>query len=94
MKVLWSAASEQDRADIVDGIGLNNPVAAVRMDELFAAAAGRLVQHPMLGHPGIVPGTRELIPHDSYRLVYEVEGDTVWILALVHTARAWPARRE
>jgi hypothetical protein len=24
--------------------------------------------------------------------VYEVEGDTVWILALVHTARMWPQR--
>jgi plasmid stabilization system protein ParE len=41
-------------------------------------------------YPG--PGTRELIPHESYRLVYEVEGDTVWILALVHTARMWPQR--
>lgn len=94
MKVLWSASAEQDRADIVDGIGLDNPLAAIRMDELFAAAANRLVQHPMLGHAGIVPGTRELIPHESYRLVYEVEGDNVWVLALVHTARSWPAIRD
>lgn len=94
MKVFWSAAAEQDRADIVDAIGLDNPLAAIRMDDLFAAAASRLVQHPMLGHSGIVPGTRELIPHESYRLVYEADGHTVWILALVHTARAWPARQE
>jgi plasmid stabilization system protein ParE len=45
-----------------------------------------------MGRTGLVPGTRELIPHESYRLVYEVEGDTVWILALVHTARMWPQR--
>jgi addiction module RelE/StbE family toxin len=93
MKVFWSSAAEQDRADIVDRIGLDNPMAAIRMDELFAAAASRLAQHPMLGHPGIVPGTRELIPHESYRLVYEVEGDVAWILTLVHTARNWPDRR-
>jgi toxin ParE1/3/4 len=48
----------------------------------------------MLGHIGRVPGTRELIPHESYRLVYEVEADTVWILALVHTARQWPPMRD
>jgi toxin ParE1/3/4 len=94
MKVFWSAAAEQDRADIVDGIGLDNPLAAIRMDELFAAAASRLLQHPLLGHAGIVAGTREFIPHENYRLVYEVDRDVVWILALVHTARAWPAVRD
>jgi plasmid stabilization system protein ParE len=62
------------------------------MDERFAAAVAHPADHPLLGRAGLVPGTRELIPHESYRLVYEVEGDTVWILALVHTARMWPQR--
>ena len=35
-------------------------------------------------------GTRELVAHESYRLVYEIDGSTVWVLALVHTARRWP----
>ncbi|BAO84622.1 recA-superfamily ATPases implicated in signal transduction (plasmid) [Serpentinimonas maccroryi] len=26
-----------------------------------------------------------MIAHESYRLVYEIDGSTVWILALVHT---------
>lgn len=93
MKVCWAAAAEQDRTDIIDCISLDNPLAAIRLDELFAEAAGRLAAHPLLGKAGQIPGTRELIPHESYRLVYEVEGDTVWILALVHTARLWPSRR-
>ena len=41
-----------------------------------------------------VPGTREVIVHKSYCLVYEIEQDTVWVLALVHTARQWPPVRE
>lgn len=45
-----------------------------------------------MGRPGQIPGTRELIPHESYRLV-GVQADTVWILALVHTARQWPSTR-
>lgn len=92
MKVFWASAAEQDRADIIDYISRDNPLAAIRMDELFAEAAGRLTKHPQLGKAGRIPGTRELIPHESYRLVYEVQGDTVWILALVHTARRWPGR--
>ena len=86
-------AAEQDRADIVDFIAQDNPLAAIRMDEIFSAAVGRLAEHPLLGRAGQIPGTRELIPHETYRLVYEVQADTVWILTLVHTARLWPANR-
>ncbi len=60
------------------------------MDELFSDAAARLAAHPMSGRVGKIPGTRELIPHESYRMVYEINSETVWILALVHTARQWP----
>lgn len=62
------------------------------MDDLFAEVAGRLADHPLLGKPGQIPHTRELIAHESYRLVYEVHANAVWILALVHTARMWPPR--
>lgn len=64
------------------------------MDKLFSAAAAKLAEHPRLGKPGQVPDTRELIPHESYRLVYEIDNDTVWVLALVHTARLWPRLSE
>lgn len=93
MRVLWTLSAEQDRANIVDFIANDNPLAAIRMDELFSAAVGRLAEHPLLGRAGQIPGTCELIPHESYRLVYEVQADTVWILTLVHTARLWPPPR-
>lgn len=93
MRVFWASAAEQDRADIIDHIGQDNPLAAIRMDELFVEAVGRLAEHPFLGKAGLIAGTREVIPHESYRLVYEVQDSTVWILALVHTARMWPPRR-
>lgn len=93
MRVIWTPEAEQDRADIWDYIAADNPRAAVRIDELFSNAATRLAEHPKLGRPGQIVGTRELIPHESYRLVYEIEQETVWLLALVHTAREWPPVR-
>jgi toxin ParE1/3/4 len=57
------------------------------MDELFSNAAAQLADHPKLGRPGKIQGTRELILHESYRLVYEISGETVWMLALIHTTR-------
>ena len=94
MRVIWTPQASRDRVDIWDYIVNNNPQAAVRMDALFSDAVARLVDHPELGQAGIIPGTRELIPHDSYRLVYEVSGDAVWILALVHASRQWPLLRD
>ena len=89
MKVFWAESAEQDRVDIFEFIARDSPKAAEQMDRLFAAAAEGLEEHPRMGRPGQVPGTRELIPHESYRMVYEIQRDAVWVLALVHTARMW-----
>jgi toxin ParE1/3/4 len=94
MRLRWTPEAEQDRCEIWDYIANENPRAAARMDELFAIAAARLADFSNLGHVGEIPGTRELIPHESYRLVYEIDGDTLWILALVHTSRRWPWVRD
>ena len=91
MRVIWTPEAEQDRAEVWDYIAADNLLAAAQVDELFSDAAARLAEHPKLGTPGKIPGTRELIPHESYRLVYEIERETtVWVLALVHTAMQWP----
>jgi len=93
MRVIWSLEAQLDRADIWNNIANDNPRAAARIDELFSDAAARLSDHPKLGKPGKISGTRELIPHESYRLVYEIEGEALWILTLIHTARLWPPQR-
>lgn len=93
MRVIWTPEAEQDRSAIWDYLEARDPAAAVRMDRLFGDAAARLADFPLLGHEGDVSGTRELTPHRHYRLVYEVAGDAVWILVLIHTARQWPPLR-
>ncbi len=87
MKVRWSDKAEQDRLTIWHDIAAENPQAAARIDQRFADAAASLTD---LAQRGRVAGTRELLPHETYRLVYQIDGDIVWILALIHTARMWP----
>jgi toxin ParE1/3/4 len=93
VKVRWTYEAEQDRDAIWSYIAANNPSAAGRIDALFTDAVATLADFPLAGRTGRVPGTRELIPHESYRLVYEVMVDTVWVLAVVHNARQWPPAR-
>ena len=87
MRVRWSAEADRDRDEIVTHIWADNPLAAQRMNAIFKAA--RLGEFPHLGRKGAIPGTREFIPHPSYRLVYEVTQGDVIIHALIHTARRW-----
>lgn len=90
MKVQWAPQAIQDRIEIMDYLAVESPGAAAQMDLLFSEATEKLAAHPAMGRLGIIPGTRELIPHASYRIVYELYKGKVWILALVHTARQWP----
>ncbi len=90
MKILWTPAAAQDRADIWDYLYTVNPKAAVDMDDGFTEAISRLSLFPEAGPAGIITGTRELIPHQSYRVIYELDQGAIWVLALVHTSRMWP----
>ncbi len=93
MRIVWTLDAEQDRAAIWDYLEARDPLAAVRIDRLISDAVAGLADFPMLGHEGEIAGTRELTPHRSYRIVYEIVNDTVWILVLIHTARLWPPLR-
>lgn len=90
MKLAWTPEAVRDRIAIGDFIAAENPAAAASLDALFSDAVSLLEAQPRAGRPGLIPGTRELIPHENYRLVYEVREDMIWVLALVHVARRWP----
>jgi addiction module RelE/StbE family toxin len=90
MIVRWTRQAIHDRASIFDYLVAKNPSAALAIDNTFEQAAIQLGQFPHSGKLGLVMGTRELLPHPSYRLVYEVSDGQLAILAVVHTSRQWP----
>ena len=90
MELLWTAESIKDREQIFDYIVTDNPSAALALDELFSEKTGCLVDHPGLGVPGRVKGTRELVVHPNYILVYDVVANSVRVLRVLHTSRQWP----
>lgn len=91
MKLSWTPEAIADRDAIFDYIEADNPAAAAALDELFSEKAERLTDHPKLGRPGRVEGTRELVVHENYILVYDIVGDLTRILRVLHAARQWPS---
>ncbi len=92
MKLYWAAEGLADRVAIYDYVDANNPEAALVLGELFSKTAERLQAHPMLGWPGRVDETRELVAHENFILVYDIVGDQVRVLRVLHAARQWPPR--
>lgn len=90
MRIVWSPQSLVDRDAIWEYIASHSPAAAARVDADFDDAVDRLAEYPDMGKVGVVAGTRELFPIYNYRIVYELSGDEIWILAIVHTSRLWP----
>lgn len=92
MKLLWTVEARQDRRDTREHIAKDNLAAAVTLDEMFTRKARNLVDHPAIGRPGRVAGTREFIVHRNYILVYDLTGEAVRILRVLHARRQWPSR--
>ena len=94
MALVWTPEAIQDRDDIYDHIEADNPAAALALDELFSEKAARLSDHPSLGRLGRVANTRELVTHQNYILVYDLDGHLVRVLRVLHAARQWPPSKK
>lgn len=60
-ELYWTPEAIRDHEAIYDHIEADNPLAALILDALFEEKAAHLIDHPALGRPGRVTGTRELV---------------------------------
>jgi len=68
-----------------------SPTAPDRVTGVILRAANGMAQFPLLGRPGVVPGTRErLVTRYPYRIIYHIVDDTVGVLRVLHSAQSWP----
>ena len=91
MILVWAEPAGDDLARIQRHVARDNPSAALALTDLFHAKADLLIDHPRLGRPGRRRGTRELVVHPSYILIYNVTRTSVRILRVMHAARRWPS---
>lgn len=94
MKLFWTLEALDDRRAIYDYIEADNPSAALALDGLFSEKASRLLDHHSLGRLGRLTGTRELVAHQNYILIYDATSDLVRVLRVLHAARQWPQARD
>ncbi|HEY4145408.1 type II toxin-antitoxin system RelE/ParE family toxin [Pinirhizobacter sp.] len=90
MKLLWTSTARKDRVNIRTFIERDNPAAALELDEVFSDRTAGLLELPLMGRTGRLKGTRELVVHGNYVVVYDVMKDDIRIIRILHAARRWP----
>lgn len=76
--------------DIIDYIEQRNALAAKNLHAAIVQSAENLPLMPYLFRPGRVPGTRELVVHPNYIVVYQVGSDVIDILRILHSRQQYP----
>ncbi|MFT0516355.1 type II toxin-antitoxin system RelE/ParE family toxin [Pseudomonas faucium] len=90
MRLTWRAMACEDRLHIMEHIAQHNPQAALALDERFAEKARQAALDPYLYRAGRVPGTREVVVHPNYVMVFRLVGENVEIVRLLHARQQWP----
>lgn len=91
MRLRYLTSAHHDLHLIYEYIARDNPTAARRIITAIRREAQILTQHPHIGKPGQVEGTREQV-HGRYPYIiaYRVMNDEIQILGIVHSSRKWP----
>ncbi|WP_280549326.1 MULTISPECIES: type II toxin-antitoxin system RelE/ParE family toxin [unclassified Halomonas] len=90
LPVVWLDDAIADLADIVSFIAEESPAAARRLKARLESAPLPLSEHPYLYPSGRVSGTRDLVAHPNYLIVYRVTEVRVEVVAVVHTRQQYP----
>jgi toxin ParE1/3/4 len=85
LNVRWLKLADKDLDEIENYIRRDNSSAATRVVLRIVKAVEMLEEHPGIGRPGRVEGTKELvIPNMPYIVPYRIKNKTVQILRVLH----------
>ena len=88
MQVRWLRKALRSLDEEAAYMATDDPGAARKIVDGVLHAVAMLADQPGLGHPGRLPGTRELIvSRTRYLAPYRVRGDIVEVLRVFHSSR-------
>lgn len=88
MKIIWSPTARNKTKEILEYIAEDNPDAALALIDLIEEKVENLSQNPESGR--VFPPTnndkiREVVVHENYGVIYEVNPDIIKILTVRHS---------
>ncbi|AQR60480.1 addiction module antitoxin [Brevundimonas sp. LM2] len=88
--VAWDKRARSDLSTAITYIAARNPDAAQSLKSMIETATERLSAFPYLHRVGRTPGTREMVVHPNYIVIYRVETNVIRILRVLHARQHYP----
>jgi toxin ParE1/3/4 len=91
-RVIWAPSALDDADSIAQFIARDSVDRAALVVTRVMEASHHLVAFPQLGRviPELNDANRREMFVGPYRLMYRIDGQDIWIVAIVHGARDWP----
>ncbi|MEO8684868.1 MAG: type II toxin-antitoxin system RelE/ParE family toxin [Devosia sp.] len=88
--IVWSQLARQQVRELVAYIADYDAIAATNLRRRLEEVVQPLAEHPYMFRPGRVPGTREIVAHANYLIIYRVLANEIDITSVVHARREYP----
>lgn len=86
----WSDEATTDLVEIIDYIEQRNAGAAQSLLAAIVQSAENLPHMPYVFRLGRVVGTREIVVHPNYIVVYQVGDEAIDVLRILHSRQHYP----
>jgi toxin ParE1/3/4 len=88
--LIWRLEAADQLDAIVGYIADRSPIAAYDLEARIKQSVQRLCETPHIGRPGRVVGTRELIVHPNYVVIYALDEQAITLLRVLHARQQYP----
>ena len=94
MIIDWLPEANRNRIEQLDYIAADSPLAAADQDDEIERQVNMLHEHPKMGRPGRVKGTRELVISSTpFIAVYRLKAaQRIEVLRMLHGSQRWPPK--
>nr|WP_298168737.1 type II toxin-antitoxin system RelE/ParE family toxin [uncultured Pseudomonas sp.] len=90
LPIVWRKPASTSLLEIIRYIANEDPQAARRLKERLESAVLPLSEHPYLYPSGRVPGTREIVVHPNYVLIYRIAAECIEVVSVLHARQEYP----
>lgn len=90
LPIRWTLQALDDLDQITDYIAEYNPWAAKTIFEVIESAVIPASLAPYLFRTGREPGTREIVAHPNYLVVYRVMDGLIEVVNVIHARQRYP----
>jgi toxin ParE1/3/4 len=94
LPIVWSRSALDDLKRISHHVAQHSELAAEALQARIKRSIVPAASYPHIFREGRTPGTREVVAHPNYIVVYRVLIDRIRVIAVVHSRQEYPPADE